>query len=167
MLLLTQNLMANMPPPRYYTSTHYHFTNVSTFPSYTFYIKNLQTKKVKKLNQDDVVVITKNSLQKCVEIWCVNKKDKVYSDTISLCIKSNYHHADQEEYHSKIDFVLENNKLSYNQEAYNEKKENNAPLFYITNDNSSDNIEVLCSFIALLVFTMLYFFKTGKLKLHV
>lgn len=159
--------MANMPPPKYFSSTSYHFTNINTFAQQTFYVKNLQTKKVKKLKQDNLIVISKNSSQKCIEVWCVNKKTKAHSNTVSLCIKSSYHDADESDSQREIEFSLENNKLTYKQEEYKEKNENNVPIFYITNNNSTNNIAVICSFVALFIFTILYFLKSRKLKLHV
>lgn len=167
LLFFTIQLKANMPPPKYFSNTTYHFTNINTFAQCTFYIKNIQTKKVKKIKQDDIVVISKSSSQKCLEVWCVNKKTRNKSNTILLCIKSGYQDAVESDCQRGIEFDLEDNKLTYTHKEYKEKKENNVPLFYITNNNLSNNFAVICSFATLFIFTFFYFLKSRKMKLHV
>ena len=167
LLFFAAQLLANMPPPKYFSSTTYHFTNINTFAQHTFYVKNLQTKKVKKLKQDDLVVISKNSTQKCIDVWCVNKKTKKHSNTISLCVKSSYHDADENDCQREIEFALDGNSLAAKMTDSKEKEENKVPLFFIANNNSRNDMAVICSFAALFIFTILYFLKSRKLKLHV
>lgn len=158
---------ANMPPPKYYSKTYFVFKNINKYPSCIFYVRNEINKKVKRLKEEDIVAIAKNTKQHCIEVWCKNITSQQYSDTIRLCSKSVRYTQNDVNYRSEIELELTGNVLNYTQTTFEEEQKNYSPIFTIDTNHSETNMYVILSFSALLLFTIFYFYQSRKINRYV
>lgn len=166
LILITGNrLSANLPPPQYHPVTKYYFGNIDSLADYKFYVKNSETGKTYKIKQNAVYEVyptEKGEAVNKLDIWAVNKKTNLQTNTISLFVKESAKPLEENTAHYAVTLSFDKNKALTSTytlltpKCYSKTDKEFLPVISFNKPNNNDLL-ALISFSGILLLTLIYF----------